>query len=104
MKTGKCTRCGDFGTMKADRTICMECYRADNRLISKNRRERDRAAYNAASRAYQAKQREKLQDALAQPFSVQSCGREYDPVVCPMRHKAGVLRGCMACEIFKGAK
>lgn len=36
------------------------------------------------------------------PFSIAPCGAEYDPEVCPMRFKAGLLKECRECILFKG--
>lgn len=78
-------------------------------------REANRERYNEYARQWRANNKAHLSEYIAirrgraepdkppMPFDItaKTCGREYDPIACPLRHRAGLLKECRECKAFE---
>jgi hypothetical protein len=78
-------------------------------------REANRERYNEYAQKWRANNKAHLSEYIAMrrgraipdcppmPVNIaaRSCGRDFDPVACPLRHRAGLLKECRECKAFE---
>jgi hypothetical protein len=109
----RCARCGGEWYCH---NLCKSCYEASG---DRCRVREWRAEHREPARKIKAKSKkkrivetktvdEKFAATIPKPvkniraFGRAPCGREYDPVACPLRHRSGLVEECKNCIIFTG--
>lgn len=109
----RCKRCG--GEWYCN-DLCKKCYeaagdrdrvrewRADNRDAARRISQKSKKKRIVETKTFDKKFAATIPKPIknVRAFGVAPCGRECDPVACPLRHRSGLIEQCKNCTIFTG--